>query len=298
MQQHRSGGKHESGKPESAKQNTDHISCNCGGGIDPVLGFYLYRAYRYLAEFQLKWLGFYSPKSTAMLIILGFLLIPVLVKLIFRGAERPVPGMENANPAPASSPNAAGGSVAQPLSQYIRYSAAVVIFGFGVWCYLNGMQAGNLLELSATDFQSGNLSSRIVFAEVKGHLSGMYIGPNHYLYIPMFGETAGNPPVQLLVGVNENQTKKYLHRDTDGSFTVRGVADKRLSGDIKYAFKKNGIAVGNPVWVVHTGREPGSNRNLGLGLMAAGIVFGAVLFGIDSYRKKRNAAGRPLQALA
>jgi len=254
--------------------------------------------YRYLAEFQLKWLGFYSPKLTAMVIILGFLLIPVLIKLIFRGAERPVPEMQNANPAPASFPNAAGGAVAQPLRQYIRYSAAVIIFGFGVWCYLNGTQAGNLQELSATDFQNGNLSSRIVYADVKGRLSGMYIGQNHYLYIPMFGETAGNPPVQLLVGVNENQTKKYLHREADGNFTVRGVADKGLPGDIKYAFEKNGIAVGNPVWVVHTGREPGSDRNLGLGLMAAGIVFGAVLFGVDSYRKKKNAAAGPLQALA
>lgn len=256
--------------------------------------------YRYLAELQLKWFGSYSPKLTIMFVLLGLLGIAGLIKLIFRGAERPAPSLPNAAasaPAPSSLPSVTGGTVAQPLTHYIRFIAAVIVFGFGVWCYSNGTQAGSLQELSASDFENGNMHSRIVYADVRGRLSEMYIGENHYLYIPMFGETQGNAPVQLLVGVNENQTQKYLHRQADGSFTVRGVADKGLAGDIKYTFEKNGVAVGNPVWVVHAGREPSSDRQFGLILMAAGILLGGLIFAIDSYRKRKNAAARPLQAL-
>jgi hypothetical protein len=276
-----------------------------------VMGLALYWTFtytgpfRYLAELQLKWFGSYSPKLTLMLVMLALLGVAGLIKLIFRGAERPAPSLPNAavsvpapSPAPSSFPNAAVATVVQPLAYYVRFVVAVVLFGFGVWSYSNGTQAGSLQELNASDFQNGDVHSRIVYANVRGRLSEMYVGENHYLYIPMFGETQGKAPVQLLVGVNENQTQKYLRKEADGSFTVRGVADKGLPGDIKYAFEKNGVPVGDSVWVVHSGREPGSDRQVGLILMAAGILLGGVIFAIDSYRKKKNAAARPLQALA
>jgi hypothetical protein len=92
-----------------------------------------------------------------------------------------------------------------------------------------------------------------------------------------------------LVGVNENEAKKYLHREADGTFTVRGVTDKGLEGDMKFAFEKNGIAVADPVWVVHAGRDPGGDRKFGLIMMRVGIVFAAFVFGLESYKKRKNA---------
>src|ERR1700674_5925271 len=48
--------------------------------------------YRYLAELQLKWFGVYYRELTAIVVILGFLGIAMAIKLVFRGAERTVPG--------------------------------------------------------------------------------------------------------------------------------------------------------------------------------------------------------------
>ncbi|HTT32427.1 MAG TPA: hypothetical protein VMH48_02395 [Methylomirabilota bacterium] len=251
--------------------------------------------FRYLAELQLKWFHSYSPKLTALVIILGLVGIAGLIKLVLRGAERPIPGV--ASPAPVSLPSHPAASVvARPLTHYIRFAAPLILFGIGVWAYGNGVQAGSLQELSADDFQNGNLHARIMYAEVKGRLSEMYISKNHYLYIPMSAKSGA--PVQLLVGVGEYQTEKYLHPEADGSFTVQGVADKGLEGDVKYAFEKNGIAVADPVWVVHTGREPSGDKKFGAIMMVVGIVFGVLLYGWDSYRQRKNAAARPLKASA
>jgi hypothetical protein len=253
--------------------------------------------FRYLAELQLKWFHSYSPKLTAMVIILGLLGIAALVKLVLRGAERPVPGTPNAAPAPTSSLSLPGASVvARPLAYYVRFVAPLFVFGFGAWAYSNGVQAGSLQELSVDDFQNGNLHARIVYAQVTGRLSEMYISKSHYLYIPMSAK-AGTP-VQLLVGVSENQANRYLHREADGSFTVQGVADKGLEGDVKYAFEKNGIPVADPVWIVHTGREPGGDKKFGAIMMIAGIALSALLYGLDSYRQRKNTAAKPLRALA
>lgn len=252
--------------------------------------------YRYLAERELKWFDFYVPKLTAMVIALGFILIAGLIKLIFKGAERPVPGLANAEAPKAKS--AAQAQVPPAWVPYVRYVAPVAIVGFGGWAYLNGTQAGGLRQLSAGDFQSGNLHSRIVYADVRGHLSQMYLSQEHYLYIPMSADAYGNSPVQLVVGVDENQMRKYLHREADGTFTVRGVTDRGLPGDVKYAFEKNGVAVAEQVWVVHTGREPVGDKKFGLIMIAIGIAGTGLIYGLNSYQNKRKAAARPLQVPA
>ena len=252
--------------------------------------------YRYLAELQIKWFGSYVPKLTVLLIILGFLGIAGVIKLILRGAERPVPGLPAASlPKPVSV--APLPQAPQMWLQYIRFIAPLVVAGFGAWAYFNGTQAGSLRELSANDFQNGGLHSRIVYADVRGHLSGTYLGQDHYLYIPMFAEKNSDAPVQLLVGVDENQTSTYLRREADGSFTVRGVADKGLAGDVKYAFEKNGIAVADPVWVVHAGREPSGDKKFGLIMIAIGIAGAALLQVLNSLRNRKNTPP-PLQARA
>src|SRR5260370_7763883 len=76
-----------------------------------------------------------------------------------------------------------------------------------------------------------------------------------------------------MVGISDGDVLKYLHRDSDGTFTVRGVAEKGLSGDLRYAFEKNGIAVADPVWVVHAGRDPSWDRNTSLLIMGFGWAF-------------------------
>jgi hypothetical protein len=247
--------------------------------------------YRYLAELQIKWFGYYVPKLTALVIILGFLLIAGLIKVVFRGAERPVPG--SAATTTASDIR----SAAAPPSwlPYVRYAGPLIVVGIGGWLYFNGTQAGSLQQLTASDFQSGKLQSRIVYADVRGHLSGMYLSKENYLYIPMYTQANGDSPVRLVVGVNEKSVNKYMHHEADGTFTVRGVADKGLEGDVKFAFEKNGIALADPVWVVHAGRAPGDDRKFGTIMAGIGVAFGGLIFGVNSYKKKRNAAARPVQ---
>jgi len=258
--------------------------------------------YRYLAELQLKWFASYDPKLTTLLVfsglVLGLLGIAATIKLLFRGAERHVPGMPTAPLAtPAISPTAIPESaiqVAERWQRYCRYSvmygAPLVLFGTGAYSYYNGTHAGNLQQLSAADFQSGNVQARVLYADVRGHLSGRYLSNGDYLYIPMTSEKNAAAPVQLLVGVNEHEMRKYVHRETDGTFIVRGVADKRLQGYVRYAFEKSGVAVANPVWVVHAGREPSWDRKGGLSLMGFGAALAGLVFAWQSYRKRKTAA--------
>ncbi len=112
--------------------------------------------YRYLAELQLKWMGYYVPKLTAMVIILGFLAIAGVIKVILRGAERPVPGPANGPVAAVPVTNTA---VPQPWLQYVRYAAPLIVVGIGGWMYFNGTQAGGLQQLTAVDFGSGKPQS-------------------------------------------------------------------------------------------------------------------------------------------
>jgi hypothetical protein len=247
--------------------------------------------YRYLAELQLKWFRLYYPDITAVVIILGFLGVAGVLKVLLRGAERPVPG------APAAATLApAVANAAQGWLFYVRYAVLLVPFGLGIWMYYNGTHAGALQQLGAIDFQNGNLQAHVLYAEVRGHLKGPYLRQNNYRYIPMTSEENGTAPVQLVVGIDENQMQKYMRREADGTFSVRGVADKGLEGDVKYAFEKNGIAVADPVWVVHAGRDPHEDKMFGLIAIGIGIAFGALMFGMEKYRKRKGATARPLQA--
>src|SRR5215472_7498346 len=247
--------------------------------------------YRYLAELQIKWVGYYVPKLTALIIVLGFLAIAGVIKVVLKGAERPVPG-------PATGPAAAvpveNAAVPQSWLQYVRYAAPLIVVGIGGWMCFNGMQAGSLRQLTAVDFETGKLQSRIVYADVRGHLSGTYLNKENYLYIPMYTDAKGKSPVRLVVGVNEKEANKRLHAEADGSVTVRGVADKGLEGDVKYAFEKNGMAVADTVWVIHVGRAPGDDRTAGIIMAAIGVALAGIFFAVDSYKRRKNAAMSPV----
>jgi hypothetical protein len=249
--------------------------------------------YRTLAELQLKWFGSYMPEATALAIILGFVLAAGGIKLLFRGAERPVPGASAGTLAPKVTTAAP-----EPWLRYARYVFLLVPFGIGVWAYNNGTHAGSLRELSVADFENGTVGSNIVYADVQGHLSKSYMGREGYLYIPMTSEENSKAPAHVLVGVNEKDLGKRVQRKTDGTFLVRGVADKGLEGDVKYAFEKNGIALSEPIWVVHTGRAPSDDKMFGLAMFGLGVLCAGIVFGLESYRKKKTAAIRSLPAVA
>jgi hypothetical protein len=67
---------------------------------------------------------------------------------------------------------------------------------------------------------------------------------------------------------------------------------------VKYAFEKNGIAVADPVWVVHAGRDPHEDKIFGLVVIGIGIAFTALLLGLESYRKRKRIAAQPLRVNA
>jgi hypothetical protein len=273
--------------------------------------------YRYLAEWELKWLGSYGPELTAGVVFLGlflgFLYTAASIKLLFQGAERPVPGLPAATPVTPVAANL----TQEPRLPYLpflplpylwaRYLRSVLIlllcfvfFGMGAYSYYNGTHVGALQQLNAADFQSGKLHSHIVYADVRGHLSGHYMSKDYYLYIPMTSEKNSAMPVQLLVGVQEHEARKYLHRQADGTYSVRGVADKglRLNGDVKYAFEKNGIAMADTVWVMHAGRDPSWDRKGGLLMMGSGASLAGLVFAWQSYRKRKRAPSPAVQATA
>jgi len=250
--------------------------------------------YRYLAELQLKWFGVYYRELTAIVVILGFLGIAMAIKLVFRGAERTVPGA----PTRIATAPAVTNTPQETWVWHLRYAFLLVPFGLGGWTYYNGTHAGNLQQLDAVDFESGKLQTQLVYADVRGHISGAYMSRDHYLYIPMASEESKGGPVRLLVGVDENQMRNYLHKEADGTFTVRGVVDKGLEGDLKYAFEKNGITVAETCWVVHTGRDPSSDKTFGMVMIGVGIACAVWILGLESYRKKKRTAARPLPATA
>jgi hypothetical protein len=258
--------------------------------------------YRALAELQLKWIGSYERNLTCLLVlsglIFGLLSIAAAIKLLFRGAERPVPGIPTA---PTAIPQPAI-QLSERYQRNVRYAVMfatpLIVVGMGAYSYYNGTQAGSLQQLSAADFQSGKVQSHIVYADVRGHLSGHYMSKNNYLYIPMASEKGSASPVQLLVGVNDNDKRKYLHREADGTFLVRGIADKGVEGDVKYAFEKNGTSMADTVWVVHAGRAPSDDRRMGLSVMGFGVVFAGLLFAWQSYQKRKRGSLPPLQPTA
>src|SRR5215469_3194365 len=134
--------------PETAKTNKFVTAAvMVMAGITLYWAFTYSGPYRYLAELQIKWFGSYVPKLTAIAIILGFLGLAGAIKLILRGAERPVPDLPQATAKVV--PSAPRTQVPQPWFQYIRFIAPLVVVGFGGWAYLNGTQAGALQQLSA-----------------------------------------------------------------------------------------------------------------------------------------------------
>ena len=265
--------------------------------------------YRYLAEWQLKWIGSYSPELTMLLIFagvfVGLLAILSVMRLVFRGAERPVSATPTAPIAtPTVMPTSMKGPALQPVDRWLQsirlavlYVAPLIVLGLGGWLYYNATQEGSLQQLTVADFESGQITARALYADVRGQLSDSYLVSENYRYIPVLAKEKTAGPVRLLVGINDGDVLKYLHRESDGNFSVRGVADKGLPGDLKYAFEKNGIAVGDPVWVVHAGRDPSGDRFTGRLIMGFGLALACFVVGWQSYLKRKRAA-RPPQATA
>jgi hypothetical protein len=262
--------------------------------------------YRYLAEWQQKWFGWYVPKLTVLVIVMGFVGIAAVVKVMFRGAEQPAPTLPQGSASTVSGigialrPNSGAGN-GWLVSPYARLWFLVIPLVMGGYFYFNAAQAGELQQLSVQDFDGGQVKSRILYAEVRGRLSRKYMMKDTYMYIPMLepvvsGTPASSRPAHVLVGVDKAQTKKYLQVQADNTFVVRGMVEKGPEGDVRAAFEKNGISLAETCWVVHTGRDPKGDRKLGLILMAISGLLAAGLGSWLSQRSKKNAAAQPMQA--
>lgn len=257
--------------------------------------------YRYLSELQIKLFGWYAPKITMLLIVMGFVGIGAVVKLVFQGAERPAPTMPQSAAAPGAALGTAPASPARInlllASPYARVWVVLIPIAMGAYFYFNATRAGALQQLQAADFENQQIHSRILYADVRGHLSRVYIVKDHYMYIPMLA-SASSGPAHLLVGVNEKEAKIYLQRQADATFLVRGMVEKDLEGDVRVAFEKNQIPVAADCWVVHTGRDPRGDQKAALILMGIGIVFAAVLGGWLTYKANKSTAPQPVRANA
>jgi hypothetical protein len=293
-------------------QQTTKVLVPVGVGILGVAFYWMFTysgPYRYLAELQLKWMGFYSPKLTILLIFaglfLGLLAIAAAIKLVFRGAERSI--SETHTPpiaTPAMMPTAVQAPAVQAPDRWLQscrlaimYATPLLVVGIGAYSYYNGRHEGNLLQLTVADFESGRITARALYADVHGQLSDSYLSNDSYRYIPVLSKEKAAAPVTLMVGISDGDVLKYLHRDSDGAFTVRGVAEKGLPGDLRYAFEKNGIPVADPVWVVHAGRDPSWDRKTGLLIMGFGVALAAFLIAWRIYLKRKSAV-RAVQATA
>src|SRR5215469_17090413 len=107
--------------PETAKTNKFVTAAvMVMAGITLYWAFTYSGPYRYLAELQVKWFGYYVPKLTALVIILGFLFVAGAIKVVLRGAERPVPGTTNTS---VEGSGIKAAAVPQPSLRYVRYIA-------------------------------------------------------------------------------------------------------------------------------------------------------------------------------
>jgi len=250
--------------------------------------------YRYFAELQIRWFGSHVPKITFTIVFSGLFLVTATIAAIqaflLKGAEMPIPGMPAATPVASVAANDARQLTLELVRYFALLLACFVILGMGANSYYNGAHAGSLRQLSAADFQSGKLQARLVYAEVRGHLNRPYLSKDNYLYLPMTSEENATGPVTLVVGINETDTRKYVHKEADGTYSVRGIADKRLEGDVKYAFEKNGTPMADTVWVVHAGRAPSDDKRVGLIMTGLGVALAGFLFALQSYRKRKKAA--------
>ena len=256
--------------------------------------------YRFLAELQLKWFGWYVPKLTLILIVLGFLGVAGAVKVVFRGAERPAPAMPQAGMASAAGSGVAANPVtgnAVVLSPYGRMWFLLIPLVMGGYFYFNATQAGELQQLQVQDFDGGRVTSRVLYADVRGHLSREYMIKDKYMYIPML-ESANSGPAHVLIGVNKDKTKTYLQAQGDGVFAVRGIVQRDLEGDVRVAFEKNHIPLAENCWVVHTGRSPKSDRDVALFLIGLTALMAAGLGGWLAYKNKKSTASQPVRVNA
>ena len=255
--------------------------------------------YRYLAELQLKWFGSYVPKLTVILIVLAFLGIAAIAKLVLRGAERPAPAMPQGyvgtSPASGVTGTPVGGGNSLLASPYMRLWFLVIPLGMGGYLYFNAAQAGELQQLQVQDFDEGRVTSRVLYADVRGHLSGKYMIKDNYMYIPML-DSATSGQAHVLIGVDKNKAKTYLQAQADGTFAVRGMAQRDLEAEVRVAFQKHQIPLAENCWVVRAGRDPMSDRKFALFLIALSAVLGAGLGGWLAYKNKQNVAPQPVRA--
>jgi hypothetical protein len=271
------------------------------GGITGYWAFTYSGPYRYLAELEIKWLGSYSPEGTVALVAFGWVLVAAAIKLVFLGPDKDMARRFRVLTGREAAARADDIALHMPerwaFMRFARFAILAIFLGGGGWFYYNGTHAGSLRQLDAADFQNGKVQTRMVYAEVRGHLSKQYLRDNNdYLYVPMTSQDAAGAPVQLIVGVNEREIRKYVRLGTDGTSTVRGIADKGLQADVKYAFEKNGMKVADPVWVVHAGRDPAWDKQGGLLMITVGIVFACIVAAIEGYLKRKKANEQPLQA--
>jgi len=258
-------------------------------------GFTYTGPYRYLAELQLKWFGVYYPELTGILIAVAILCGLAVIKVLFRGAERQVPGAATTTPVPAT-PN--GIPIASPAEQrwmrFLPYFVVPVLVAVGANDYYKGMHAGSLKQLSAAEFYGETQQPRVFYAEVRGLMSPSYLSKENYFYVPMAAEDAKKgTPIRLVVGGSKEELKKAVRRDADGSVHVWGIVDQGLEGDVKYAFEKSGFAVGDSIWVLHAGRDPSYEKGLGLFMMGFGVVAAGVVFVAQKIGGRKKAAPKP-----
>ncbi|HYL87097.1 MAG TPA: hypothetical protein VE263_22940 [Candidatus Angelobacter sp.] len=264
--------------------------------VGPTLywGFTYSGPYRYLAELQLKWFGIYYPEITGLIIILGMLCIAGVIKLVFRGAEKKVPGLQ----APAPSNLTMATAVQQRWVRYLPYLVVPILVAVGAHDYYKGAHAGTLRQLNADDFYSGEQQPQVFYADVRGHLSPKYLSRDNYFYVPLTADGNTGTPVRLLVGGNKNEIQKALRREADGTVRVWGIVDQGLEGDVKFAFEKNGYTVSEAIWVIHAGRAPSDQKQLGLFMMGFGVVAAGVVFVAQKFKDRKRAAAKPVQAAA
>ena len=260
-------------------------------------GFTYSGPYRYLAEMQLKWFGVYYPEFTGILIAFGILCGLAVIKVLFRGAERQVPG----SPAPLTPNNMVAAPPAeQRWVRFLPYFVVPILVGVGANDYYKGMHAGSLRQLDAAEFYGETQQPRVFYADVCGRLSPKYLSKDNYFYVPMTAKDATGTPIRLVVGGNKSELQKSVRRDADGTVHVWGIVDKGLEGDVKYAFEKNGYAVSDAIWVLHAGRAPSDQKGLGLFMMGFGVVAAGVVFIAEKIRnrKKRSARSLPVPVKA
>jgi hypothetical protein len=232
-------------------------------------------------------------------IVMAFVGLVLGVRKIVQGAERPVPNAASAlAPAPSASVAKSSSLPVWIASPYSRLLLLVLPFGLGLYSYVNASRAGQLQHLQAADFCNGNVSERVIYADVSGELGRDYASDDNYMYIPMRQSEASNEPVSVVVGVSKNKVAQYLQPRPGGGVTVRGMTERNLNAEVKVALEKGGVTLADKVWVVHTGRNPQSDMKFGMWLMIATVPFGAGLLFLVKYRARLHLGKRPRQVPA